>query len=344
MIPVISNTVAGLTVGEGSSIAPFPSTTINDGNTYLTNTTLTIVLLDANGNPTDANGSLTLGGGTADTISKASTGVYVLTDHSTTPSFDTNQLFFESLHSVQFIASNNPTTTTFALTVNDLTEHSISDTTTTVTVSGGSPTASILAPAVTTAAPTPQPVVAAADTAAPTADTTPVPADTTVAPTETTVTPTAVTDTPPAITVTPSDTLITATEPTPIVPASTTVTPATETANPADIIVTGSVGRSGIKTVSNDSKLTIDSPRRFRGQADLSSGVIDLNKLATADSYSFLNDVISIYNNAGTVIDRLRLTHDSAAFSIEKTATGAVSIYTADDTRHAPGTLLSLHT
>jgi hypothetical protein len=118
-----------------------------------------------------------------------------------------------------------------------------------------------------------------------------------------------------------------------------TTTPDTTAAN--DVTISGRVARGTTETVSNDSVLTVDHPHRFHGQADLTSGVIDLNGLATADSYYFKNDMLSIYSG-GNVIDTLAFTSGSSAFSVEKTDSG-ISIYTGDDTRHLAGTLLAAH-
>jgi hypothetical protein len=102
------------------------------------------------------------------------------------------------------------------------------------------------------------------------------------------------------------------------------------------------VGWHTTETVNNDSQMTVDHPRSYHGQTDLQSGVIDLNGLASADSYSFKNDMLSIYGSSGNLLDNVRFTADSAAFSVEKTSSG-VSIYTADDTRHPTGNVMPVH-
>jgi hypothetical protein len=137
MVPTITGTVAGQTVASGNTIDPFSSTIVNDGNDFLTNTTLTISLLDKNGNPTDANGSLSLSSNsTGDTLSKSSSGVYVLTDHQA-PNASRALDFFQSLPDLQFIPST-AATTTFQLTVFDDDSETTTNSTTTVTAGGGS--------------------------------------------------------------------------------------------------------------------------------------------------------------------------------------------------------------
>jgi hypothetical protein len=90
--------------------------------------------------------------------------------------------------------------------------------------------------------------------------------------------------------------------------------------------------------------LIIDHPKEFLASVALDSGgsVIDLNLLATADSYSFRNDMLTIYGQNGKAIDTLRLSSPTGAISVEKTPTGMVSIYTAFSQPPA-GTLLPLH-
>src|ERR1700730_4537431 len=106
MTPVISGTVAGQTVASGSNIDPFSSTIIADPNNFpgaerLDANTLTISLLDANGNPTDANGSLSLSTSSTDeTLSQTSPGIYVLTDHQGP---DLTGGLFHSVPGLQFI-------------------------------------------------------------------------------------------------------------------------------------------------------------------------------------------------------------------------------------------------
>jgi hypothetical protein len=128
---------------------------------------------------------------------------------------------------------------------------------------------------------------------------------------------------------------------------TSTATPVVASTDPTTtppVEVTGRVGFNVTESLtSGDSQLIIDHPRQFHGQVDLVSGDVDLNGLAQADNYSFSNDMLTIYATNGKALDRLRLTSDSSAFSVEKTATG-VSIYTADDTVHSStGTILPLH-
>jgi hypothetical protein len=155
MIPVISGTVAGQSVASGDTIDPFSSTIVTDGNDYIHDTTLTISLLDANGNPTDANGTLSLSPDSAgDTLSEPSSGVYVLTDHQT-PNPSRSLDFFQSLPDLQFIPAT-AATTTFKLTVNDSDNETTTNSTTTVTAGGGSSGGA----ATPNPAPTPAPTLA----------------------------------------------------------------------------------------------------------------------------------------------------------------------------------------
>jgi hypothetical protein len=96
-------------------------------------------------------------------------------------------------------------------------------------------------------------------------------------------------------------------------------------------------------TVDNDGLLTIDHPHSYTDTVNLISGDIDLNHLASADSYSFNNDMISLYNSDGKVIDTLQLESGSSNFSVTK-VNNIVSIYTSDSSQHPNGNLLSMHT
>ncbi len=94
--------------------------------------------------------------------------------------------------------------------------------------------------------------------------------------------------------------------------------------------------------------LQVDHPTEFDGLVRLAVGEIDLNGLARADSYSYQNDMLSIWSG-NSVINTLRLQQIEAAqgtglqpFAVEKTATG-VSIYTESNPTHPPGTALPLH-
>ena len=86
--------------------------------------------------------------------------------------------------------------------------------------------------------------------------------------------------------------------------------------------------------------LNLNDPKHFSGTVDLTNGEIDLNGLAKANSYTYQNDMLSIFSGK-SVIDTLRLA-SSETFSVEKTSTGGVSIYTAAASP-PPGTLLPIH-
>lgn len=82
-------------------------------------------------------------------------------------------------------------------------------------------------------------------------------------------------------------------------------------------------------------KLQIDQPAQFHGSVSLASGEIDLAGLAGADSYSFQNDMLSIFSN-GNVIDTLRMADASQyGFVVENTSAG-VSVLTITDPAHPP--------
>jgi hypothetical protein len=295
MIPVISGTVGGQTVGVGDTINPFTNVSIIDPNDYVSDVTLTITSLDANGNPTDANGTLSIPAADLgnDTFTETSPGVYVLTNGSVPGPSSTVPFFQSQLADMTFIPTDAANTTFNLAELDGYGEHQ-TDTTTTVTASGATTGTSSAAPSDT---PTSTTSAATTDTSTDTSSTTSA--------------------------ATPTDT------------SSGTSTNATT--------VTGSVGSKVTETLTSDSQLVIDHPNRFHGQVDLGSGDIDLNGLAQADSYSFRNDMLTIYASNGKALDKLRLTSDSSAFSVEKTATG-VSIYTADDTLHSStGTLLPLN-
>jgi hypothetical protein len=97
-----------------------------------------------------------------------------------------------------------------------------------------------------------------------------------------------------------------------------------------------------VKRTATSGTLKIDRPSEFRGlvQLDDAGGAIDLVGLAKADSYTYQNDMLSIY--AGKhVIDTLRLAATSA-FSVEKTSTG-VTIYNTFPGPDPGATLLPAH-
>jgi hypothetical protein len=101
------------------------------------------------------------------------------------------------------------------------------------------------------------------------------------------------------------------------------------------------------QSIENSGVVQIDHPDRFAAHVTLMSdpapgsaspAEIDLMGLATADSYSYRNDMLSIFSG-NSVIDRLRL-HDSTphGFVVEKT-TGSVNIVAITDPAHPPAGL-----
>jgi hypothetical protein len=124
-------------VASGGDINPFTNVTITDGNPYVSDTTLTISLLGADGTPTDANGTLTLPADdlAGDTFTETSPGVYVLVDTSAPSPIEGLPHFQPQLSDMTFIPSG-AATTSFSLAVNDVYNEHQTDTTTTVTASG----------------------------------------------------------------------------------------------------------------------------------------------------------------------------------------------------------------
>jgi hypothetical protein len=95
--------------------------------------------------------------------------------------------------------------------------------------------------------------------------------------------------------------------------------------------------------------LKIDHPNLFDGQVQLGIGEIDLIGLVRADSYSYQQDLLSIYS-FGKIIDKLSLQQvpglqgsGLGSLAVEKTALG-VSIYTSSNASHPAGILLPLYT
>jgi hypothetical protein len=91
--------------------------------------------------------------------------------------------------------------------------------------------------------------------------------------------------------------------------------------------------------------LQIDQPTLFHGLTELfNSGAINLMSLATADSYAYSNDILSLYAG-NTLIDTLNL-HDSTTYGFvvePPTAGGSISIMAITDPNNVP-VGLPLHT
>jgi len=63
-----------------------------------------------------------------------------------------------------------------------------------------------------------------------------------------------------------------------------------------------------------EASLKIDHPEDFHGTIDLHNvSLADLVGLAEADSWSFRNDMLSIKNACGTVIDKLHVVSDASS-------------------------------
>jgi hypothetical protein len=104
-----------------------------------------------------------------------------------------------------------------------------------------------------------------------------------------------------------------------------------------------SVGAGQSVSIPGDplSEVVIDQPNKFRGSITLGDGSsptgesIDLMGLATADSYTFKNDMLSIFAG-NTVIDTLRLTNATPyGFAVEKES-GSVNIVSISNPTNPP--------
>ena len=102
----------------------------------------------------------------------------------------------------------------------------------------------------------------------------------------------------------------------------------------------GSVGAGQTVLLSQPSILQIDHPSQFAGDVNLVGGEIDLQGLANADSYTYQNDMLSIFSGK-SVIDTLKLTDSTPnGFAVEKT--GGVNIVSITDPTNPP-TGLPMH-
>jgi hypothetical protein len=105
-----------------------------------------------------------------------------------------------------------------------------------------------------------------------------------------------------------------------------------------------SVGPAQSVSVGNDlpglsTVLKIDLPREFLGSTTLnSSGEIDLMGLATADSYTYDNDMLLRIYSGSSIIETLPMTNITAfGFVVEPpTPTGSVNIVAIADPTNPP--------
>ena len=154
MIPIISGTVAGQSVSAGSTIDPFASVAVVDPNDFVNNVNLTITLTDANGNATDANGTLSIPSGDlgADTFTEVSAGVYVLSNGSAPGPATTAPFFQPQLADLMFTPTNTATTRMTLTETNGYNETQ-TDSSTTVTAGSGYYTAPAPAAVIDTSTP-----------------------------------------------------------------------------------------------------------------------------------------------------------------------------------------------
>ena len=104
----------------------------------------------------------------------------------------------------------------------------------------------------------------------------------------------------------------------------------------------GSVGAGQTFLLSQPSFLQIDDPKQFAGNVNLIGGEIDLEGLAKADSFTYQNDMLSIFSGK-SVIDTLNLADSTPnGFVVEKAAGSVNIVAVADPTNPPIG--LPLHT
>jgi len=124
-------------------------------------------------------------------------------------------------------------------------------------------------------------------------------------------------------------------------------------ANGATLTFDQAVGRGQIVDVGTNlmgpapGTLQLNDPKEFAGIVDLAVGFVDLKGLLNAASFTFANEILSLYGTGKTPIDTLRLT--GSAFEVVKTTVG-IMIGTTDPYFHTPawfatqGTVLPVHT
>jgi hypothetical protein len=116
------------------------------------------------------------------------------------------------------------------------------------------------------------------------------------------------------------------------------------TGDTATLVFAGSVGSCQTVMMANAAHtgdsgllLQLDKPTAFAGSVDLTQGTIDLVGLANADSYSFKNDILSVYSG-NKVIDTLRLTNETQyGFAVEKVAGGVNIVALSSATNPSTG-------
>jgi hypothetical protein len=100
-----------------------------------------------------------------------------------------------------------------------------------------------------------------------------------------------------------------------------------------------SVGPNQNVDISGLGHVTVDDPAQFHALTNLSGGEIDLMGLATTDSFTYENDMLSIFGGS-RLIDALRLTNQAQyGFDVVKTASSVNIVALTFNGEALPGAL-----